>query len=413
MTPTESPLCVLHLLDHSLPVHSGYSFRSHEIFRAQRDRGWRPVVLTFPEHEESRRGAWSAKEQIDGVTYYRSRKLPLGRSGALRSAKVLARTAARLREVIAREAPDVIHAHSPSLDAIPALWVGKRLKIPVVYEIRAFWEDAAVDHGTYRQNSWRYRLSRLLETNVCRRADEVIVICRGLRDELVGRGIPSGRISIARNGVDVGEFQPMPPDPEYRSEWKLDGKRVIGFIGSFYHYEGVDLLVDAFARLSSTRTDLALLLVGGGRMESRLSDQIARLGLEDRVMMPGRIAHERMRSVYSVIDVLAYPRYSMRLTELVTPLKPLEAMAMGKAVVASDVGGHRELIRDKETGIFFPAGDAAALARAIGLLLDDDELRRSIERQGPTVAREEFQWSTTTECHSAIYARVTRGPAAR
>ena len=408
MTLPESPLCILHLLDHSLPLHSGYSFRSQEIFRAQRDRGWRPVVLTSPEHDDGRHGPWSEKESIDGFDYHRVGPVAWGRSTVWRRAKVLARTAARLRDVIAKEAPDVIHAHSPSLNAIPALWVGKRLGIPVVYEIRAFWEDAAVDHGTYSQDSWRYRLNRFIETRLCHRVHEVIVICRGLRDELVARGIPSDRISIARNGVNIGEFQPTLPDARYEAEWKLDGKRVIGFVGSFYHYEGVDLLVDAFARLSSTRPDLVLLLVGGGRMESRLREQIASLGLEDRVILPGRIPHERMQSVYSVIDVFAYPRYAMRLTESVTPLKPLEAMAMGKPVVASDVGGHRELVRDGETGVLFPAGDAAALAGAIGSLLDDDDLRRGVERRGATVAREQFQWSKTTGCYSAIYARVTR-----
>ena len=128
--------------------------------------------------------------------------------------------------------------------------------------------------------------------------------------------------------------------------------------------------------------------------------------------MPGRVPHEQMQGVYSVIDVLAYPRYSMRLTESVTPLKPLEAMAMGKAVVASDVGGHRELIRHGESGVLFPAGDAAALAGAIETLLDDVELRRKLERQGLAVARDQFQWGMTTECHSAIYARVTRRRAA-
>jgi PEP-CTERM/exosortase A-associated glycosyltransferase len=410
MARSNSPLCILHILDHSLPLHSGYSFRSQEILRVQRDRGWRPVVLTTPKHEESWRGARSDIEIIEGFQYYRTGPVPGGENSIRALVGLLARTTARLREVVAREAPDIIHAHSPVLNAIPALRIGKEMGIPVVYEIRAFWEDAAVDHGAYRQNSWKYQLVRFMETWVCGRAHEVIVICGGLRDDLIARGIAAERITVVRNGINTKEFQPAEADTRYLSEWKLDGKRVIGFVGSFYHYEGLDVLVDAFARLASVRPDVVLLLVGGGPMESRLKAQIADRGLSDRVIVPGRIPHERMRGVYSVIDVLAYPRYATRLTESVTPLKPLEAMATGKALVASDVGGHRELIRHRETGVLVPPGDARALAGTIGSLLEDRALCQAIQRRGVAIAREQWTWDMVTGPHAAVYARALRRP---
>jgi len=151
-----------------------------------------------------------------------------------------------------------------------------------------------------------------------------------------------------------------------------------------------------------------LLLVGGGEIEKDLKAQVKRLHHENRVVMPGRIPHDRIPGVYSMVDILAYPRYSMRLTELVTPLKPLEAMAMGKALVASDVGGHKELIRHNETGLLFPVGDSKALAATLETLLDNDSLRRRLQSQGPMWVHEHHTWEITTSVYQDIYAKALR-----
>lgn len=312
----------------------------------------------------------------------------------------------RILRVAQLEKPDIIHAHSPVLNGIPALWAGRKLKIPVVYEIRAFWEDAAVDQGSCNEWDMRFRLTRAAETMVCRWADQVAILCNGLKNDLASRSIPPDKITPVFNGVNVDEFKPGSPDVEYLGEWGLAGKKVIGFIGSFYRYEGLDLLVKAFARVAGQQPDARLLLVGGGEMEAELAQLIDRLGLGSKVVMPGRIPHERVPGVYGLIDVLAYPRYSMRLTELVTPLKPLEAMAMGKALLASDVGGHKELIRHGETGLLFKAGDQAALAEQLGRLLTDGALRETLQRQGRDWVSEHHTWDKTTAVYREIYARA-------
>ena len=223
---------------------------------------------------------------------------------------------------------------------------------------------------------------------------------------LIARGIDSAKFAVIYNGIDPDETRIAPPDAEYREAWGLAGKRVVGFIGSFYRYEGLDLLIEAVARVRRERDDVVLLLVGGGEAREDLIERAETLGIARSVVVTGRIPHERIPSVYALIDVLAYPRKSMRLTELVTPLKPLEAMAMGKVFVASDVGGHRELVRDGETGVLFPAGDVDALARALARLLDDPGLRRDIEaRQVPWV-RANHSWDRTTAPYAALYARA-------
>ena len=364
--------------------------------------GFDPVALTSPKHEASLPGACADREVINDFVYYRTGAVgpvPVPFAGELRLMHALYR---RILEVARREEPDILHAHSPVLNAFPAIRAARRLGIPVVYEIRAFWEDAAVDHGTYAEGSWKYRLTRRLETRACSRVDHVAVLCNGLKKDLIGRGIAAEKITPVFNGVDVDDFRPCVPDPEYLRKWGLDGKCVIGFLGSFYRYEGLDLLIRAFARVAAERADAVLLLAGagGGRgMKAMVSPSARRAG--DHA---GRIAHEQVPGVYALIDVLAYPRYSMRLTELVTPLKPLEAMAMGKAVLASDVGGHRELIRHGETGILFKAGDEAALAGELLHLLADRQLSEGLQGRGRTWVRQHHSWEQTTGVYRRVYS---------
>ncbi len=394
---------ILHILDHSLPLHSGYTFRSQNIFRSQKNMGYTPVILTSPKHEESLKEQTPQVEEINGFTYYRTgpvkSSLPL--VSELKLMHVLYK---RMMDVARIEKPDIIHAHSPVLNAIPAIRAARKLKIPVVYEIRAFWEDAAVDHGTYAENSWKYNLTKFIETWVCKKVDHVCILCNGLKNDLISRSIVADKITPVFNGVNPDDFRPVPPDQEYLETWRLKDKKVIGFIGSFYRYEGLDLLVQAFSKIAEKHPDAMLLLVGGGEMEQELKSQIAQLNITNQVVMPGRIPHERIAGVYALIDILAYPRYSMRLTELVTPLKPLEAMAMEKALVASDVGGHKELITDKKTGLLFSAGNADDLARKIDMILTDKTLETSLQQQGSQWVRQHHTWEASTSVYQTVYA---------
>jgi PEP-CTERM/exosortase A-associated glycosyltransferase len=397
---------ILHILDHSLPLQSGYAFRSQNILQAQRKRGWQPVALTSPKHEESRKGFCNRAENISGVRYYRTGAISNNSLPFNKEIRLMMALSRRIQEIIELKKPNILHAHSPILNAIPALWVGWKRGIPVVYEIRAFWEDAAVDHGTYSEDSWKYKLVRLIETWICRKADHVGVLCCGLKEDLIKRGISPEKITVVYNGIEVEDFNTCEPDAEYLKAWDLNGKKVIGFIGSFYRYEGLDLLINAFSQLSTTMPDAMLLLVGGGEMEQELKEQIQRSNLTEKAIMTGPIPHDRIAGVYALIDVLVYPRYSMRLTELVTPLKPLEAMAMGRALVASDVGGHRELIRHDETGILFEAGNVDALVEALERLLKDKSRRKKVEKQGYSWVRQVQTWDQTTSVYEEMYGKV-------
>jgi PEP-CTERM/exosortase A-associated glycosyltransferase len=405
-TSNQSRLKILHVLDHSLPLHSGYTFRTQSILQEQRRKGWMPVAVTSPKHEASWKQSSGEREEIDGFRFYRTGALRKGSvtfSAELRLMRALAK---RIEEIARMERPNLLHAHSPVLNVLPALWAGRKLGVPVVYEIRAFWEDAAVDHRTYSQNSWRYGLVRFLETWACKKAAQVAVLCEGLKRDLVERSIPEEKLTVVANGIDPKDFHPCEPDAEFAKALGIYGRKVLGFIGSFYHYEGLELLIAAIAKLSAMRSDLVLLLVGGGEQESELRAQIREMKLQDRVAFLGRIPHEKIPSLYSLIDILVYPRYSMRLTELVTPLKPLEAMAMGKPVVASDIGGHRELIRAGSTGLLFKPGDVSSLVEAVQRLLNDAGLCNQLATQANQWVGENRTWGKTTSIYSSIYAKA-------
>ncbi|MEO8754669.1 MAG: TIGR04063 family PEP-CTERM/XrtA system glycosyltransferase [Casimicrobiaceae bacterium] len=393
---------ILHVLDHSLPLHSGYAFRTASILREQRALGWQTLQVTTP-----KQGACAiASEEAGGFLFHRT-VFAANAFSAVPGAIYVQEMQATARTVaaLAREfRPDVLHAHSPVLNALPALWVGRRLGIPVVYEVRALWEDAAVDHGTTRTGSPRYVVSRALETFAMRGAAHVTTICEGLRSEIASRGIAADRITVIPNAVDTNEFDfGAAADEGLRARLGLSGSTVLGFAGSFYAYEGLDLLIEAAARLVPRHPGLRLLLVGGGPQEQALRDLAATRGIGDRVVLAGRIPHEDVQRYYALIDVLVYPRRRMRLTDLVTPLKPLEAMAQGRMFVASDVGGHRELIQDGETGFLFEAGDADALARTLERVLAPGGDWPRIRAQARRFVETERTWTRSVARYADVY----------
>jgi PEP-CTERM/exosortase A-associated glycosyltransferase len=400
---------VLHILDHSLPLHSGYSFRTMAILREQHALGWETYQLTSPRQESS----MALEETVDGCHFYRTPPATTFLSGipGLREIELMGETTHRIEQIVKRIKPHLLHAHSPVLNAIPALHVGRRLRLPVIYELRALWEDAAVDHGTTKEGSIRYRLSRALETYALKRVAAVTTICEGLRNDILSRGIPADRITVIPNGVDVEDFAPGGvADLALKERLGLGGATVIGFAGSFYSYEGLDLLLSVVPPVLAKAPEVRVLLVGGGPQEVALKAQASALGIADRVVFAGRVPHAEVKRYYDLIDVLVYPRHAMRLTELVTPLKPLEAMAQSKLVIASDVGGHRELIRDNETGLLFRAGDPTSLAQTILAALADRSRWPTIQRAARRFVEVERTWRGSVARYAPVYARLTGEP---
>jgi PEP-CTERM/exosortase A-associated glycosyltransferase len=399
---------VLHVVDESLPLVSGYAVRTSGIVQAQLALGNSPMVLTGPAHQIREEGATDTV--IGGVAYLRT-PLPPGISQrALRGRWPLARELAivrllrgRIEQALDSGRFDIVHAHSPVLCGLAALQAAESRNLPLVYEIRAFWEDAAVDQSKTTMRSPRYYVSRQLENFVVNRADAVVGIAESILAELRSRGVDSQKLFHMPNGVDTDSFQPMPKDAELAAKVGVGGVPVLGFIGSLFYFEGISWLVRAAVELHRRGLRFKLLIIGHGEDAEAVTREIAAAGAQDYILFPGKVPHQEVKKYYSIIDVMVYPRRSIRLTELVTPLKPLEAMALRRAVLGSSVGGIRELVDNERTGLLFAPENVDDFCRQATRLISDCALRSTLAYQGRDMVLQEKQWNRIAARYHKIY----------
>lgn len=402
MVGDDAPGRVLHVLDHSFPIGDGYAFRSGEIIRFERRAGWRTIHVTSAKQGSTR----ASIETADELEFHRTQPSthPLHTLPVLNQWGIVTTLRRRLEDVVRQQRPALLHVHSPCLNGLAAVAVARRFALPIVYEIRSLWEDAAVDSGACREGDLRYRISRALETHVCRQVDQVVTICEGLRTELVSRGLDPGRVTVVPNSVDLDRFTREGfRDESDRARLGLTAGKTFGFIGTFFPFEGLDVLVRAVAAIRAGEPRARFVLVGDGPEEAKVRALARKLGVEDAIVFTGRVRHAEVERYYDLVDVLVYPRVSKRITELVTPLKPLEAMAKGKLVVASDVGGHREMVFPGQNGMLFRAGDPASLAETCLDLLARPNDWDALREHGRRYVREFRSWDRNVQIYDRLY----------
>jgi len=358
---------VLHVLHTSVPaLAAGYSVRADYVMRVQREQGLEPAAVTSAQHQNGE----TLHEIVNGFAFWRTesleRRMPVG----LRELTLVHRLSARVRTAIREFRPAVVHAHSPMLVGIPALLAARSFGLPFVYELRDLWENPSVDRGKLREGSALYRAAQISEDYVLHRADALVTICQTLKDAILprkGEGVP---VYVVDNGVDADRFAPRPANEALRARWKLQGKRVVVYLGTFQPYEGVELLVRSIEGVARRVPEAHLLIVGGGGEQPRLVQLARELGLDRRVTFTGRVPHEEVADLFPLGDLFVYPRLLTRTTALTTPLKPLEAMSMARAVLVSDIPPMREIVGEPgESGLLFQPGDQADLERRIAAAL--------------------------------------------
>jgi len=400
--------CILHVLDHSWPILSGYGIRSRGLVAAQQQLGESIIVVTGPLHQLE--DPMATEVVIDGVRHFRTpivgkiQKASLrGRWPLMREELVIRMLRKRILEIIDEYPVRIVYAHSPVLCGLAGLQAARKKRIPFIYEIRAFWEDAAVDQNRTTPASVRYRLARQLETYVARSADAVTGISTHILSDLESRSICSQKLFHVPNGVDADRFSPVPRDESLARELDLGDAPVLGFFGSLYRYEGVSWVVHAAAQLHARGCRFTLLIGGRGEDEGAVRDAIRECGAAQYVRLIGQLPHEQILRYYSVVDVIICPRRSVRITELVTPLKPLEAMALEKPVLASSVGGLREVIEHERTGLLFHPEDASDFCLQAERLLASASLRKSLGVRGRQTILQQRDWKVLARKYQEIY----------
>ncbi|WP_437318392.1 glycosyltransferase [Sorangium sp. So ce385] len=403
---------VLHVLHTSLPVIAGYTIRSDYIVKHQAEHGMRPAVVT-----SAQQGSGDAlKEEIGGISYWRTRepsgkKLPL-----VRELSLVRALEARVEDAIREFQPDVVHAHSPMLVGLPALAAARRFGLPLVYEVRDLWENASVDRGKFAEDSVPYKIAAGLETVVYKYADATVTICESLKNAVAPRVRSTDALYVVGNGVDSDKFAPREAPPGAWERFGLAGKRLIGYVGTFQPYEGLQTLIASIGDIAREIPDAHVVITGAGGQEMELKAFARERGVESKVTFTGRVPHDEVFNIYAMASLLVYPRIRTRTTALTTPLKPLEAMSMARPVMVSDVPAMGELVRYGETGFVFKAGDSADLTRRCVEALKDPERLDRVGKSAREWILKERQWPTLLSRYPAIYeqaiaARRGRGKA--
>jgi glycosyltransferase involved in cell wall biosynthesis len=313
---------------------------------------------------------------------------------------------ARIIEVAKAENAKIIHAHVPYRVGMPAMRAARTLGLPFVYEMRGMWEESAVAGGRWRAGGLAHRRFRRMETKVLRNAEAVICISETLRKEAISRGVPAERISIVPNAVNLEESQSESPELFSQVKAKLGESPVVGYIGSLRELEGVDLTADGVAQLRKQGMDAKLFVLSSEAGQSELLAHCEGIGIGEHAHIEGPVPHDQVAQFYDLIDVFVVSRPDTRVTRLVTPLKPFEAMRSGRALVMSDLPALAEIVEDGKTGRLYAAGDAESLTATIRELLEDEPQRRALGAAAAEWVASERTWSKVVEGTTEVYQRL-------
>jgi glycosyltransferase involved in cell wall biosynthesis/SAM-dependent methyltransferase len=406
--PVAGRIC--YVLHNTLPYTSGgYATRSHGIATGLKAQGWDVVVLSRPGYPADLKPEGSTDtippvDTVDDIPYVRTLS-PRRRPGLSSRAYVL-ESAAALEERIRQHRPSLVMAASNYITALPALIAARRTGVPFVYDVRGFWEITRLSREPDYEKNANYDTQRVLEGQVAKEADHVFTLTEPMREELAERGVPPEKIDLFPNSCDPTKFRASGRDADLAVSLGIPGGvTVIGYIGTFVDYEGLDDLAEACAQLKREGVEFRLLLVGNentssserGPIMERIQQLAEEAGFADWLIMPGRIPHDQVEAHYSLIDIAPFPRKPWPVCEMVSPMKPLEAMAMEKAVLVSSVRALREMVSDGGTGLVFDKGDIQSLANTLRVLITDTELRKRLGQAGKRWVEEERSWAKTTE----------------
>lgn len=402
---------VLHVLNSSIPyLNNGYCIRSKYIVENQNKVGIQPVVITRPGFPNDffknmlKDDNELIKEEMNEITYYRCLPRLIMRHTPLK--KYSEAYSDMICRVIDLESPDIIHAASNYINGLAGLDAARRKHKPFVYEIRGFWEMTTVAKEPLFKDSEEFRLAQKIENYLLHEADQVITISNSLKEEIIKRGISSEKVEVIPNGVDCECFKPVDYNSELGERYGLRGKFVIGYIGSIVQYEGLQNLIKVIARLKDEDcSNIRFLIVGDGNYLKVLKELVAELRLGEEVIFTRRIPHEEVTEYYSLFDLCVFPRVDEEVTNLITPLKPLEAMACTKVVIGSNLDAIKEMIIPDINGFIFDNTEGD-LYEKIKQLYEKSKLRNKMKSKARNWVVKNRDWVKLSRDLKEIYKKL-------
>ena len=409
VSPIEN--AVLHILKESLPFFErGYTMRSRMTLAAQKLAGYDPTVVTslgFPRNQGFE--DFHSLDVVDGIAHHR---LDLGSGYDTRSIpydQILNDQATLTAGIAKKSRPALIQAGSGYRGyetALVGLAVARHLSVPLIYEMRSFLEHTWTNEFERSEQGEYYQRRHDQETRCLLESDFVITIAEAMRHEIMSRGVSGDKVAVVPNVVDVERFQPRPKSQSLLRRYGLDRRPILGYISNLGAREGIESLIIAVARLRESGTDVAGLVVGDGPERERLSALVSELGLTEHFVLTGHVANREIEDHYALIDLFVVPRVDDRAARLVTPLKPLEAMAMEIPVIASDLPALRELVAPGRRGEVFVPDDPDSLAHTAGELLGSPDRCRDLAEEAKEWILEERTVESNAKRYGEILSRV-------
>jgi len=444
---------ILHVLANSYPNLNGYAVRSHMLIKSQSQikdlsvialtSPWYPNIVEMqtrfqmdsityfrtqhPNHVSNERlshklvSKFSRKKNIDkkknkylavrAIKYGINKSMLIPRIGWLWvEEKILVKHfMKRIIQLSTLENVDVIHAHTPYRVGLPALKAARKLNLKFVYEMRGLWEDTAVASGRWKSWGLSYRRFRRMETKILKQSDKIICISETLRKEVISRGIASEKISVVSNGVESTiSDRPQVELPNLFTDLKekLDSNIVVGYIGSLRKLEGVNLTAEAVSILKRNGINVKFLILSTNSGQDELRTYCDNLGISENTIIEGPVPHESISPFFNLIDVFVVSRPDSRVTRLVTPLKPFEAMSNRCATIVSNLPALEEIVKHEETGLVYKADNANSLAENISRLIKNPELRQELGLNAEKWIKEHRIWKQLAEKTVSIYRSV-------
>ncbi len=398
---------VLFTLYNSLPIHSaGYASRSHGLMLGLKGMGYEINALTrlgYPQDLQKFKNRKMVNVELVGGIKYQRLPTRMGH-GFIPLDKYIKCYAEQIAKHANLNKVTLLHSASNFVNGIATNYAAKMLGIKSIYEVRGLWEITRISRQPQWYGSEHYLMSKRLETESAKNADHVITITKALKNELIRRGVHAKRITVIPNGVNISKFRNVKRNHLLSGKLDLDDHIVIGYVGSIVDYEGLDLLLEAILLLRDRGVGgFKTLIVGDGVELKNLKSFSSKHGLDSFVVFTGRVPFEQVEDYYSLIDICPFPRKGLPVCEMVSPLKPFEAMAMGKAIVSSDVAALAEIINIGHTGLTHRKDDAKDLADKLEQLIINRTFRNDLGKNSRRWVQAERDWNVLAKRVASIY----------